>query len=251
MSEAQAAPGMGHNAPPLEELLADQHRSLVGDVDAIAKRAMVLPEEISSDDDLDATTNVGRDLAKLRKRIDATRKEEKEPHLEAGRTVDTFFNAQIGRVASILSTLEARATAWHEKKAAAEKRRREDEARRLAQQEEAARKRAEAAKRPDTVARYADEAEQLAAKREDAEAAIESGVRSVTKRTTESGARSGSRSTWDFQITDYDAIPLDVLRPFLRREDVEKASRSYVRIQKGSASLAGVHVFESTKATFR
>lgn len=251
MSDIEAPAPMGHNKPPLEEVLADQHRPLLGDVDAIAKRAMVLPAKIKSDDDLDATTDVGRDLGKLRKQIDGTRKDEKEPYLEGGRAVDAFFNAQLARVDDILTTLRDRATVWQREKEAEERRRREAEARRLAQEEEAARKRAEAAKRPETVERYEDKAEEIAAQREDAEAAAQADTSTIHRRQTSSGARSGARKSWTFEITEYEAIPLDALRPFLRREDIEKAIRSYVGIHKGAASLKGVHVFEDSKATFR
>ena len=72
-----------------------------------------------------------------------------------------------------------------------------------------------------------------------------------TVRTKVGGVIASATTKWDFEITDYDAIDLNKLRPFLIRADVEKAVRSFVRIQKGSAVIPGVRVFEDVKATFR
>jgi len=41
------------------------------------------------------------------------------------------------------------------------------------------------------------------------------------------------------------------LRPYLKREQIEAALKSYVRIHKGAAALPGVHFEEDVKATFK
>ncbi len=58
-----------------------------------------------------------------------------------------------------------------------------------------------------------------------------------------------AKAPWDFEITDYEKIPLDNLRPYFKRDDIEKALRFAVK--QGARQIPGVRVFQNTKATFR
>lgn len=242
---------IGHNRPPIEEVLAEQYRELGTEIEAIADRANKTSRKIEKDDDLGPIGDLVVDASKLAKKIEAARKFEKEPHDAAGKAVQAYFLPLKERVERIADTFEEAATAYQREKAAAARRAAEEEARKLREAEEKKRQEAEAAKRQATADKKLDQAAELADKAEEAEAKAASSNAELTKVRTDSGVTAGTKTVWNFQITDYDAIPLDKLRPFFRREDVEKAIRSMVGIQKGATKLEGVRVFEDIKSTFR
>lgn len=73
-------------------------------------------------------------------------------------------------------------------------------------------------------------------------------------RTRSSGPKGGIATlvtSWDFEVTDYPKVDLEALRPFLKRDDVEKAIRTFVRINKGSSQIEGVRIFEVRGAQTR
>lgn len=134
--------GIGHNAPPLEELLPEETKDLrqrALDLIAMADKLVVSDEKTAGD----AST-----LAKLirdhAKEVDDKREERKAPFLKDGRTVDTHFNAirhpligsdpkvRGGKFKEVSDKFEAY-QAEKERIAAAERRRLED----LARQERA------------------------------------------------------------------------------------------------------------------
>lgn len=242
---------MGHNRPPIEEVLTDQYRDLGTEIEAIADRANNTSRKIESDADLGPIGDLVVDASKLAKKIEAARKFEKEPHDAAGKAVQAYFLPLIDRVRRIADAFEDLATKYQREKAAAARRAAEDEARKLREAEEKKRQEAEAAKRQVTADKKIDQAEELADRAEEAEAKAQASNAELTKVRTDSGVTAGTKTIWSFQITDYDAIPLEKLRPFLKREHVESAIRSLVNIQKGSTSLEGVRVFEDIKSTFR
>ncbi|CAN7330019.1 hypothetical protein LJR231_001811 [Phyllobacterium sp. LjRoot231] len=242
---------LGGNNPPIPEVMAEKHHALLALVDPLAVRADDLPRQIKCEKDLEKIGVVVTDCKSLAKKIEGIRKFEKQPHLDAGKEVDNFFNPVVDRLDRITDTFEAIATKYQREKVAEERRKAEDEAAKLRADAEKKRQEAEAAKRGSTAARKNDEADHLLDQADEAEAAAFQSAASIAKLRTESGVTAGAKTNWDFSIVDYDKIDLNKLRPFFRREDVEKAIRSMVRIQKGSALIEGVKVFENVKATFR
>ena len=67
------------------------------------------------------------------------------------------------------------------------------------------------------------------------------------------GVTTSAKVNWTFRIDDYTAAisPLGAIGPYLKKEHLEGALMSMVRIQKQSAVWPGVSFFEDTKATFR
>ena len=77
------------------------------------------------------------------------------------------------------------------------------------------------------------------------------GTRAVdAKVRTESGLVS-SRQGWKFSVDDLSQVPLETLRPYLAADAIDKAIGKYVGIHKGAGKLAGVRIYQDTKATFR
>jgi len=250
-----AVASVGHNNPPsLREVLAENYASLSGEVEAIASKANDAPKKVASEEDLTAVGDIVKDVRQLTKRIDQARVSEKEPYLQGGRDVDAFFKVLTERLDRITKALESRATEYQREKAAEERRRREEEARRLREEEERQReiaRRAEDANRSKMAAKHEDKAEELATQAAEAEVAAQASAADLTRVRSMNGTVATARTEWAFDITDFNAIPLDVLRPYLARADVEKAIRTFVRVNKNSVPLNGVRIFEDVKASFR
>lgn len=246
---------IGHNnPPPLREILAEKFAPTAREIDALAERANGAPREITNEEQYGAVGDIAVQARKLSKSIDEKRKAEKEPYLQGGRDVDAFFGTLIDRVKRIADTLQQRADAYARAKADEERRRRQEEARKAEAEEQ--RQREIAAKeaernRPTSAAKHEDKAEAAAERVAEAQAAASVKAAELTRTRSATGTVASARTNWDFEITDINVIPLNELRPFIKREHIEQAIRQFVRINKGSAALTGVRVFESTKANFR
>jgi hypothetical protein len=253
MSAAIATPGIGHNNPPSAvDILADKHAVLLREVEALAARANAAPLSIRNDGDLGTVADIVRTSRTLAKSLDTARVAEKEPHLTAGREIDGFFKATTERLDRVTKALEARATEYQRAKAAEERRRREEEARRAREEEERQRQiaaRATEEGRRAAAAKAADKADEAADRTRAAEAAAQASAVDLTRVRTETGTVVTTRTTWEFEVTDLAAVPLEIIRPYLPRADVEKAIRTFVRM--GGRQLAGVRIFESESAAFR
>jgi hypothetical protein len=200
--------GLGHNNPPrpltVEEVrafLADQHTDLIERrnvlVDGIAE-FLDAHEEIDDDDDQGAAAENVRMAAAHTKLIDAKRKIDKQPFLDAERAVDGFFKSIADPLDKALLPLRARMNAYAA---------RVEKERRRAAQEELARKQREA----DEAVRAAQERMTAAAldKVEDTTVAVEQAERAAAAKPAELtrtygqyGAVASVTTRWDFEVTD-------------------------------------------------
>lgn len=242
---------IGGNNPPIPEALAIQYKDLIDKIEPIAERANALPRKVEDDEQLGVVGALVIDANELSKKLEAHRKAEKEPHLTAGREVDAFFNPLVDRLDRIADTFEEISSNYQREKIAAERRAREAEAQKLRDAEEKKRAEADRAKREETVERKHDEADELALRAAQAESRANAADKDLGRMQTATGVKVGAKTEWKFEITDYDTVPLEKLRPYFARAEVEKAIRSYVKIHKGSTALAGVRVFEDISTNFR
>ncbi len=244
---------IGHNNPPtIVEILTEQYADLASRVDAIASRANTAPRAIKSDADLNTIGTLIRDTRLLAKEADQSRTAEKAPHLQAGRDVDAFFKAHGDRLDRIASTFQKIADD-HARAVAAEARRKAEEEARKAREEaerqaEIAR-RAEEANRIRTADKHEARAEAALAQAEQAEAVAAAPAADLIRSRMESGVLSTATTTMAFEITDYDAIPLNSIRAYFKRDAVEAALR--MAIKMGVRELQGVRIYEDVKASFR
>lgn len=247
--------GIGGNNPPeptLTETLSDRYADLFGEVEPLATRANALPASLETDDQVGETGDVVTDAVALKKRIDDARKKEKAPIIAAGKEVDALFNAALDRLARISNALTQRVTDYNRAKAAAERRRREEEERKAREQAEAARLDAafEAEggdiKAAEQHFKQADLAEQHAE-----EAAQPVRAADLTRVRSEGGTTVSTKTEVKARVVDWDAIDLNKLRHFFKREDVEKALRAFTRINKKSVPIAGVEFYDEETAQFR
>lgn len=242
---------IGDNRPPL--ITADQLAKDFAHVEkAITKReaeAAKVPPVIEDDEDLELLTATVPKLRGAAKRCNELRDQTKRPHLDAGRVIDTWFKALEKRMTDLQAALEKRGKLYLDKKRAAEAaRRRAEEAK---QREEAERLQQEAARA--AAAGQADQAAIAAAAAAEAESHAEREsvpVRAADlARTTTTAGTATLGEVWCFEIADFDKIDLNALRPYLKRDDIEKAIRAFVRA--GRRELAGVRIYQDTRAQFR
>lgn len=192
------------------------------------------------------------DARALARQANTTRVAEKEPFLTAGRGVDTFFKTMTDRIDRI-STFFQKIADDHQRAVAAEARRKaEEEARKAREEEEKRLAQALAAKeanRDKHAEQHTAKAEAAGERADQAEAIANASAADLTRQRLDSGVLASSQEKWTFEITDFDAIPLDKLRPYFNRAHVEQAVR--LAVKQGHRDLAGVRIFEDIKASFR
>lgn len=232
----------GGNRPPIEEVLETEYADLRKEVENMVAEMSTAPKTVRTEDDVAEVRDLilkGRELAR---KLDDTRSAEGKPLFDAKKALDGFFKSLAAMIDRQQKDLQNRADDYARKKQAEEAeraRRRAEEARR---KEEEARRRAEEAKSTDAAARAAAQAEQAAAEADAQEAAA-----------SEGGKIEGAavRKEWTYSINDYDAVDLNVIAPFMSEDCINRAVAAMVRAQKGRAKIPGVHVYQTTKTTFR
>lgn len=267
---------IGGNNPPIKERLGDEFEELLATADNLVGRADATVDP-TDDKTLGAASDLVKDIASLLKRTNGARESEKAPFLNAGREVDSFFMPIKERAEKAKVALERRVTAYLRRKADEERRQREeeerrarDEARRLfeeaqerdrqarAAEAEAARQKAEENKTAEAEARATQTTHEVQANlalqdAADAERDANAAGRAAAAKPAELARTRGESSlatlatVWRFEITDINAIPLEQLRAFIPRADIEKAVRQHVRIHKDKR-IAGVRIYEEAQA---
>lgn len=265
MENDKPAFAIGHNEPPLFEVLAQKYESLIEAVKCLPSDVAGLPAPINDDSDAAAISDFIKKASAYTKRIEALRKVEKDPVLKAGNTIDAFFRAEATAVSKVVSPLERALTKYLQDKAEVERQERMRRARELEAQERAAREAAAAALRE---AREAEEAGLRAAQAESAaeasravheatqaNVAVVRAAKAADAAPAEMGRTRGAESlatlqrAWEFEILDFDQIDIQRLWPFISRPAVEAAIRAFVAA--GNREIPGVRIFETTTARVR
>jgi hypothetical protein len=233
----------------------------IADYDA---QAAALPLEITTKEEHDRIADLVANIRKTAKRAENARTAEKAPYLQSERAVDGFFGPIGSALDRIAGELLEEITAYLNRIAAEEARRRREAAAKAAQEAEEARKReAEALRRANDEAAAKDRARAIAdamehsvvAEAADARAAEETAAAAAKPaerartRSASTGALSTLRSVWTHEVTSYDEIPLDRLRPYISTATIDQAIRQFIR--NGGRELDGVRIFETAKGTVR
>lgn len=248
------APNDHNNPPPLPEILAENHAGLTKDVEALAGRANAAPKKVKNDSDLDAVGVVIKDAKDLTKRVNTIRTGEKEPHLKAGREIDSFFNALRDRLEKVASVLNERATEYQRMKLAEQRRKDEEIARKAREAEQAANEKARKAEeegKAAVAARAETRAEIEADKAADAERRAEASNADIARQRMASGGTAGVRTTQKVRIVSIADLNLGPLGPYIDREAVQKAANAWLRVTKGAETMPGLEVYDDVQASFR
>lgn len=143
----RAPPGIGHNAPPLDEQLADEMVEAIARAEALIEAAK--SSQIAGDDDAAKVATLVKMMRDHERDLKLAHDTRKQPFLDAGRTIDAAYNAHTGPLAAARAALGKMLDAWEDRRrreADAERARIEAEQRRQEEEAERAREAAEAAK---------------------------------------------------------------------------------------------------------
>lgn len=251
-SQVQETIGLGHNRPPLGMMLADNYKALSAEIDAAVASAGRAPETIADDVTLGKFGDLVRILSKLDKQAQDARKAEKEPFLNAGREVDTFFSSLSAKIADPKSVLLSRQTAYlSAKEAAARKIAEEEAARARVAQEEATRVANAAldAGNTDTAMEALSEAAQADERASVAEATVAAKPADLVRTYSLGGSVSTLKKEWTFEILDAEKLDASKLWQYVSLAEKQKAIRAFVKA--GGRELAGVRIYEAAKASVR
>jgi hypothetical protein len=256
IAHSEVTAGIGHNRPPettLTDRLREAHTATLNELEIIAELANGAPKEITTDQQAADIVQIAADAGDFRRKLDDTRKKEKDPFLNAGREVDNFFREPLERADRIDKALMQRVTVYNRAKAEHERRVREESERQARDAAETARRQAEeAAAAGRTEDAMADlEAAVHAHDKANEIAQVAPSVADTTRIRTEGGVTVSTKTEWAFEITDAAKIDLEALRPFIKPDHIDAAVRAFVKINKGTRQIAGVRIFEDMKATRR
>ena len=267
MTVQDAIPSIGHNRPPMREIMADQNEDLSVHLEAenhdlVARRDELLdaatrvPAEVDDDETAGKIGDFVKQLSAAIKEADTRRVGDKAPALDAGRRIDGFYRPIIDALDKAKTDITRRLTVYQRRKAEEERVAREKEARLAA--EEAARKEAEAAAQR-AAAISEDETQEAvaatqAAKEANADAvaaAKHAGANAADRSRARGGLGSVSSLTtfWTFADLDRAKLDLESLRQHLSQDALEKAVRSLIKT--GVHKLDGVRIFEDSRTSVR
>lgn len=212
-----------------------------------------LPATIDEDNEA-AVTDFAKQLQQAIKEAEKTRKDTKEPWLDRTRTIDDYFRLITDPVRTALSDLKDRLKDYRVEKEKVERERQErirrdaEEAERKARQE-AEQRQAEAermARQADTAQGRADARRQFdeskAAKKQADQAAERAEhtrrqEREPVQTRGQTGAAGFSKRRWVASVFDYDSVPLEDLRPYLKTEHIDYALRQMISAAEDPSKL--------------
>lgn len=235
-------PPKTHNMPPsdielLEETLSIRYVHLMRDAEDKIALADKVPEQLSEQNEASFISDYISEIVILQKSLESARKEEKDPFLRQGQTVDEFFKKYKDKLESSINKVKIPLTVWLKKCAEEEKMRREAEA---------AKARAEAEKAIKHVV-TADDAAQAIATQEAAIIANKAAAAPIISMAVSSGKYSKStlKKEWVGTITDLQKVDLEKLRAYIKPEALQIALNAYVKM--GGRSCEGCLIEETVK----
>lgn len=252
-------PSIGHNRGEEQtwsERLAYLESAIVKDVDALRKRANLAydtenPPKFETEEQVAPLIEIGVDAAKLIKRIGEARLARTKPLRDDVDSINGWYNGLTPSLDRIKTAFEGIVNEMRAEKrrqaqiAAAEQARRErEEADRLA----AMAQQHEGSVAGDAILEDAIKAEEKAVRTEaqvSAPRAADSQIRSS------GGAMATGVKTFGFRVLDWTKLDLNQLRASFTTDEVEKAIRKHVAMNKDRIPLTSVEIFPEEKTRFR
>ena len=197
----------------------------------LEKLSQQMPEEITSGDELEAITALGKALAKLLKDAEDLRVAEKEPHLAAGRQVDALFKPVIGEISAAKEKAGALFLLWRKKEQA-----------RLAAEAEAMRRKAEEEAKEKAAKLAAENKLQSAAMVIQAAANAKTPPPPPPQMKTAAG-QAVVRKTWKCPGYSIQDLDLEALRLHFTETAIQAAIASFIKA--GGRELRGATIEET------
>lgn len=255
MNEAIPNAGIGHNEPPenanpIIDRLNEKYEPQVSRKDELLEALERAPDEITDDKTAGDMAVFIKQCGEAVKEAKGIHKDEKQPYLDNGRSVDSFFKTVWEPLLDVKATLEHRLGAYQKKKADAERIKREaEENKARLEAEEAERKALEAKEkvREDgglTAAIEADDAAKDAAEAAaTAERAADAPAKDMGRIHSDTGVTASHKGKWVGKIVDLPNLDLAALRPYIKFSELERAVNEYAKKTNGAA-LAGAEMKE-------
>lgn len=248
-------PGLGHNQPPddmtlLREHLAARHLDLRSRADQLLAAEARVPE-INDDDQAGKVGDLVRLVTAATQAAEAKRKEEKEPHMAAGRAVDGFFKEITEPLDSLKTRISRRLTAYLTAKAERERRAREEEARKLredAERQAAAAAQVEAAA-PEAAAIVMEQAIASEAQAHAAERAAMAKPAELSRTRGDVGSVASLKSRWTGEVVDRAALDVAALAPYIPAAALQTALNG--AIKAGVREIRGCRIYQEQTASVR
>jgi regulator of protease activity HflC (stomatin/prohibitin superfamily) len=248
--------GIGDNAPPLVELLAEEAAPLAARRDELLGSVSRVPAAIIDEPMSEKVADLIRLINACRAMAVSGHKIRKQPFLDGGRLVDAAYHKITEPLEAAKKAVETKLTLWQRQKAENERRAREAEARRQAEEAERQRREAEEAAQAAQTEADLDEAisaeeiaRQAAADAARAQRHTEAPAAELSRTRGDLGAVASLHTFTDFKDLDRAKIDLNTLRPHLALDCIEKAVRAYIRA--GGRELTGCVIFENTSTRVR
>lgn len=255
--------GIGHNAAPLAEVLAEESRALAIRADELVSAAQ--RARADSDDTAGRCVTLAKMLKAHMQDVDKQREATKKPFLEGGRTVDAHYSKLLLPLSKAATDVVALLDTYRRKKeaeAAAERKKLEEEAaaqRKAAEEAEQARQAAEAKALASDSARASEKArrEALEAETEAQRLAAAAAAKAAQAAATVAApvasdfGKAHRRTFWKVEITD-----LTVALRHARKVN-EAALRDCVldiyqrQVKAGARELPGASVVEDSLTVVR
>lgn len=243
-------------ATAIREDLTEKHAAIIARANELMAASERAPTVIENDEIAGKVGDFIKQVSACAKNAETARVAEKEPHLAAGRTVDGWFKSLTDPLDRTKSTIQGRLMLYLREKEAKERTEREKIAR---EEREAAEAAAKAAREAELAAQDAQGmdvaidaavmANKAAADAAQATKAAQVIAADLSRTRGDYGSVASLQTFWDFKGLDRDNLDLATLRQHIPLDALEKAVRSFVKA--GGRQLAGVEIFENTKAAVR
>lgn len=248
---------LGHNNPPspIEETqsrLKEQYEPLLFTARTLIGKAKdLLPSKIEDDETSGQFSDLSKELAGHIKALDSTRTGEVEPHLAQQRTINSFFNLPIETLKTTRTALDKSVQSHLQQKFL--QKQRDDAA-------EAVRKKAESEALVETATKLEEAGLNNAAENTFVKAQVANNqalqqeakaaqLKPADARTRGQSSLATLTHKWKGQVTDYGLIDLELLRPYLPQDAIDKALNKYVL--NGGRNLRGASIYQDATVSTR
>lgn len=245
---AKASIGPGHNeAPPAAQAVTDamarDYESLATSTTALLESARTLPPTVTDKISLGKYSDMVVQMRDTVSRSKAFHKKEKEPYLRGGQAVDAFFFGLNERLEKAMAVLTQRVNTYQQALLAEERRQREEARREAERVAEEARLREERARAAASKAQRGIEANVAAKRLEEAEAHAAAPSAAIARtRFEDSQTLVTMRQVPFVEVTDYNELPLELLRPYIAQDALLRAVKAWAKITEHKQPLPGATI---------
>lgn len=253
----EALPPKTHNNPPsdleyLKDNLELRYIHILQEADKYIKIAEHIPAVFTEENEAEYVTDFIKKVDDVAKRLEKSRKEEKDPFLRQGQFVDDFFNtlrfnlgiSEKKNTNSVIERAKRPLSDWLQRKANEERLRREAEADLLRKESnEAVKEVAAAVAEEAPAAAISDAMDHAVTMNQVSRIAEERAVAPIASVSTGALGSAALKTKWIGTIKDIENLDLAKLRPYISLNELQKAVDKYVKA--GGRNCDGAEIQET------